>query len=194
MASLAAALFDTARNLSNKASAKTMETLRMRSFFEATSGRGIDDPTRAFLAANIESFYRDVPDLIPALRQSMKFSINDNVADSLQKMDKTPSETLIKAYRYAKLPYKKTWIEYETKGNAHRFGWLMEDTPNGISLKHVHSNVGMNHIPMYKKPLHHFLINENGFSFASPPQATPEIMAQHEKTKNFGAVPDNQPI
>lgn len=113
------------------------------------------------LSTGISSLANDI-------QNAMRFSLTHDVGDALAKMDKTPVDTLIKAYPYAKLPYPATWIEYQPRNNGCYHGWFFQEHDQGIRLKPSVSLNGLGHIPVNVADTD-YLINEDGFHYLKEP-------------------------
>ncbi|MBK7361204.1 MAG: hypothetical protein IPJ01_02510 [Micavibrio sp.] len=156
---------------------------RAKSIFQSPAAQ-INPEVALMFAAQVMPLYQDITDISSHLSSSMRFALDHRVGAAVAKMDRTPTETLLGAYKFAKLPFPKTWIEYSTPGDMERFGWLLEAVPGGISLKNVGSISNLNHLPMYMKGKNHYLISEEGFKFFNPLNGPVEFVHVAENTRN----------
>jgi len=103
---------------------------------EADAGRKARAPTGLTFSSSFgeqSPFLREVPSLVPDLKRAMRFKISDDVGDAVVKMRKTPAQTLLQAFNYARLPYPVTWIEYSSASG--KFGWLLNAEEEAIRLR-----------------------------------------------------------
>ncbi len=119
------------------------------------------------MASIVMMFANDLAPIADNIKKAMRFNIDDNVADAIQKMAKTPSDTLLKGFKFAKPPYPITWIEYAPSDNSGRIGWLFEDKKDHIIVSKVMSYPDSNHTPMFEKTSQTFIISEKGIRFAN---------------------------
>lgn len=126
---------------------------------------GIAFSSAVLITATARQWFAGVPKMAQEVQNSMRFSLTEDVAKAVEKMDRTPTETMLQAYKYAKLPFPKTWIEYSF-GDT-QMGWFLEDDDRGISVTPVVSSKQLNKRPMVPKEVTKFLITEDGFELYS---------------------------
>ena len=173
MPSHAENIFMTAHNIGNRQAS----FLRHAGEDFLYSSQGVIDPRRLRIAeTTISDLTQDIPFLADQIKESMKFSLDHNVGDAIVKMASTPMETVIKALPFAKLPHKKIWVEYITRGDTSRTGWLMQETKQGIVVCCSTSTKKMGHIPSFIVAPSTFLISKEGIHLLYAANIAPEAM------------------
>lgn len=81
----------------------------------------------------IRSRYFDLQAVVPKIRKSMRFQLDDDVTNAVLKMSDSDDKTLLKAFEYARLPYPSIWVEYK-KGEA-IYGHLIESDAESLKIK-----------------------------------------------------------
>lgn len=147
MASLAQSIIDTAHNMAakpRKTQARYTET-----YFNSTAKFFNNAARAAHMAELSTEFYKDIPAIAPLVKKAMRFSIDQNVADAIVKIAKTPDETLLQALPYARPPHNPAWIEFCLPEGDLKVGWLVESKGNDLHMHYVFSTSKMNHFPTY---------------------------------------------
>lgn len=177
MASLAQRIFDTSHN--ERVSNRAQYEHDVRSVFAKNVSRGIDNGKSLQIAALLKPMMASMPSLAKELSFAMKFTVDTNVANAVEKMFKTPEEKILLALPFAQLPNDKVWIEYTTDSHDLKVGWLIEKYEDGLSVKAVISTSTMNHVPIFNNGTSHFFVNAKGF------HAHPDSGEHNKLTSSF---------
>lgn len=170
MLTLAQRIFDTAHNM--RINAQQVSLNASRTAYGSFRQKGPDTSQSAFMAASVTQGIVGIPTIAEVLSNSIKFSIDQAVADAIVKMDKTPLKTLLEMISYAKLPYPQTWIEFCLPEGDLNIGWLIEQEDDGIAVRYVQSYSHTNHTPV-NAPYAHYLINSEGMHTHTNAQSMP---------------------
>ncbi len=160
MGSLAQAIIDTAYNLSIKEEATKYRFAEM--FLHAVKDKVNRDQAGDSLMHAV-GMLKDVCLLAPDVKKAIRFTIDQNVADAIQKMNKTPEETILKALKFAEPPHNPTWIEFSLPGDSLRVGWLIKKQDDGMHIKYAQSFATTNHMPLYEDGAYHTVVTPDGF-------------------------------
>jgi hypothetical protein len=93
--------------------------------------------------ADAAAAMQDVSSIAQSISHSARFGLDRDVIDAIIRMDRTPTETLHRAFRFARLPHPTTWIEFalDDEDGFKRMGWLLRETGDGddrtISIQSV---------------------------------------------------------
>lgn len=182
MLTLAQRIFDTAHNM--KVNARQAAHNASQAAYGTFRRNGAKDFQAEFLAASLFQSMAGIPDIAEVLSNSMKFSIDQAVADAVVKMDKTPLKTLLGMLPYAKLPYPQTWIEFCLPEGDLNIGWLIEHEDKGVAVRYIRSNSLSNHTPEHV-PHNHYLINSQGIHpHTSARSMPPPVFSAHDQERD----------
>lgn len=93
----------------------------------------------------------DLPKIAKKIRNSMRFKLDPSVEKALKSMRKTPEDTLIKAFQFAKPPYPSTWIE--GGNNDSNWGWIIEQNSKNdpIRIRGTTATKETDYFPFYRE-------------------------------------------
>jgi hypothetical protein len=76
-----------------------------------------------------------------------RFSIDQNVMDAVERMERTPFGELLGLLEFAKLPFPTSWFEWGLPGGGGHIGYLCEALPDfGFAFRQYLSFKGMQHL------------------------------------------------
>lgn len=174
MPSLAQSIIDTARNMQSKRGKE-----KVRDSFNNAYNRHLQSAAMYSFASQIQDLYSGVPQLAKDLMGAMRYSIDKDVADAAAKMDKTSTKNLLDAFKFAKPPYPKTWIEFRMHDMY--VGWLISEKGDELQVSHTKSHQSTNHTPIINYEANTHFINKDGFRYFNP-DIERKIKAREELT------------
>lgn len=180
MPSLAQSIIETAHNMSRKP-----DKTRMRyaeDYFRTTTKAFNNEAQAAQIAMMSAEVLNDIPKIAPLIKQALRFSIDQNVADAIVKMVKTPDATMLQAIKYATPPHNPTWIEFCLPEGDLKVGWLVHSKDDGLHVHYVFSTSTLNHMPTYMADIGHSRVTPEGFFSCGMKGSNPDLSKKQDET------------
>lgn len=131
MKSLAQLVLNTANDLKSKPDKIKRNLIND---FKETLSKVPDSALKRKFLANAAQTVVDNEVLAPSIIESMRFTMDKNLADAVEKLcDRLSASQILEMFHYIKPPYPKTWIEYHSTSGV-RMGWMIEDENDHLQI------------------------------------------------------------